>query len=235
MGNLLRLDVLAALLAIVPGYLAVAFWRRAKTWQQPSTDLGTILPALAVSLVIQVVVSPLTIWLLLPVAGDLPQHPWNLVVWTYITVIVVPFVGGVGLGRLTDLYAAGHGRPHGFSELLPEVPPSAWDLFFSRKLPDGQFLVITFQDGSQVAGSYYGPSFALKSPQQQGLYLAREWLLDADGHLDRPVSGSKGILIPTTATIRHVRVIAAAPSRSGADEGASDGRQEGEARDSERD
>ncbi len=219
MGNLLRLDVLAALLAIVPGYLAVAFWRRAKTWQQPSTDLGTILPALAVSLVIQVVVSPLTIWLLLPVAGDLPQHPWNLVLWTYITVIVVPFVGGVGLGRLTDLYAAA----------------SAWDLFFSRKLPDGQFLVITFQDGSQVAGSYYGPSFALKSPQQQGLYLAREWVLDAEGHLDRPVSGSKGILIPTTATIRHVRVIAAAPSRSGADEGASDGRQEGEARDSERD
>jgi hypothetical protein len=232
-GNLWRLDALLALLAIVPGYLAVVFWRRAKTWQQPSSDLGTILPALAVSLVIQVVVSPLTIWLLLPVAGDLEHHPWNLVVWTYITVLVVPFVGGVVLGRLTDLYAAGRARPRGLAELLPEVPPSAWDLFFSRKIPDGQFLVITFEDGTRVGGSYYGPSFALKSPQQQGLYLAREWVLDAKGDLLRPVSGSKGILIPATATIRHVRVIAAAPSRSGAGEGASDGRQAREARDSE--
>ena len=230
MGNLLRLDILVALLAIVPGYLAVSFWRRAKTWQQPSSELGTILPALAVSLVIQVLVSPLTIWLLLPVLGDPANHPWNLVAWTYITVIVVPFVGGVGIGRLTDLYASGHG-PSGLAELLPEVPPSAWDLFFSRKIPDGQFLVITFEDGSRVGGSYYGPSYALKSPQQQGLYLAREWVVDAEGHLDRPVSGSKGILIPATASIRHVRVIAAAPSRSGAGEGASDGRQAGQARD----
>jgi hypothetical protein len=230
-GNLLRLDVLPVLLAIVPGYLAVSFWRRAKTWQRPSTDLGTILPALAVSLVIQVVVSPLTIWLLLPVLGDLAGHPWNLVVWTYITVIVVPFAGGVGLGRLTDLYASGHVRPHGLAELLPEVPPSAWDLFFSRKIPDGQFLVITFEDGSRVGGSYYGPSYALKSPQEQGLYLAREWVVDGEGNLEHPVSGSKGILIPATATIRHVRVIAAAAPRSAAGEGASDGRQEGQARD----
>lgn len=235
MGNLLRMDVLLALLAIVPGYLAVSFWRRAKTWQRPSSDLGTILPALAVSLVIQVVVSPLTIWLLLPVLGDLAHHPWNLVAWTYITVIVVPLVGGVGIGRLTDLYASGHVRPHGLGELLPEVPPTAWDLFFSRKIPDGQFVVITFEDGSQVGGSYYGPSFALKSPQDQGLYLAREWVIDADGNLERPVSGSKGILIPATATIRHVRVIAAAPGRSGAGEGAPDEREEGQARDPERD
>jgi hypothetical protein len=235
LGNLWHLEALAVLLAIVPGYLAVSFWRRAKTWQQPSSDLGTLLPALAVSLVIQVVVSPLTIWLLLPVIGDLLHHPWNLVVWTYITVIVVPFVGGVGLGRLTDLYAAGRDRAEGLAQLLPEVPPSAWDLFFSRKIADGQFLMITFEDGSRVGGSYYGPSFALKSPQQQGLYLAREWVVDAQGHLDRPVLGSKGILIPTTATIRHVRVIEAAPSASGAGEGASDGPEEGEAGDTEGD
>lgn len=235
MGDLWRLDALIVLLAIVPGYLAVACWRRAKTWQQPSSELATILPALAVSLVIQVVVSPLTIWLLLPVAGDLPHHPWNLVAWTYITVIVVPIVGGIGIGRLTDLYASGQARPQGLAEILPEVPPSAWDLFFSRKIPDGQFLVITFEDGSQVGGSYYGSSFALKSPQQQGLYLAREWVVDDNGHLERPVSGSKGILIPATATIRHIRVIAAAPSASGTGEGDSDGREAGEAGDAEGD
>jgi len=70
--------LLIIILAIEPGFLAVSCWARAKTWKGRGTDLSTILNSLAVSLVIQIAASPLTIAWLLPVRDRLPEHAWRL-------------------------------------------------------------------------------------------------------------------------------------------------------------
>lgn len=200
------------LLAVVPGYIAIALWRRTKTFERAATDLRTILPALAVSLVIQIIASPLTMKLLLPVRNDWVNHPKEVAIWAAVVVILIPVVGGVGLGRLSDLLIqSGTGSPNTITKvlrrILPQVPPSPWDLFFLLGVADGDFLIIELNDGTKLAGLYSQPSFIATSPQVQGIYLASEWLLDSDGNIDELVPASKGFLIPRADNIKYVRVL----------------------------
>jgi CRISPR/Cas system-associated exonuclease Cas4 (RecB family) len=76
-------------------------------------------------------------------------------------------------------------------DVVPPVAPSPWDAFVKLKIPDGRFLRITFDDNTQVAGTYYGSSFAVTSPQTAGIFLAEEWLLDQNGELVDPVGGRR--------------------------------------------
>ena len=213
MPDLANLEGLViVLLAIVPGYTAIALYRRTKTYERPSTDLRTIIPAIAVSFVIQVLVFPWTEWQLVPVRSDLTAHPWRLWLWGLAVVLLVPVVGGLVVGRLTDaLLIRAEEQPGKFKKfverLLPQVPPSAWDMFFLEKLSDGDFIIAALNDGTKLAGVYYGPSFALTSPQPQGIYLAEEWLLDKEGNVDVRVEGSKGLLLPTAGRIAYVRIL----------------------------
>jgi hypothetical protein len=200
------------LLAIAPGYTAIAFYGRTKTYERPGTDLRTIIPAIVVSFVIQVLVFPWTAWQLLPVRDDLLAHPWRVWLWGLAVVLLLPIGGGLLVGRLTDaLLIHGEeeaGRAKKFvARLLPQVPPSPWDTFFLDPPADGDFVIVTFDDGSMRAGAFYGPSFAMTSPQQQGIYLAEEWLVDADGNIDTRVLGSKGLLVPLASKIKHVRIL----------------------------
>lgn len=71
--------------------------------------------------------------------------------------------------------------------------------------------MITFADTSRVAGVYARvagrPSLAITSPQPQGLYLAEEWSLDANGDLLAVVPGSKGVMVTSSATVKSIRVL----------------------------
>src|SRR5438270_6460582 len=92
-----------ALLAIVPGFIATATWARARTWRGPSTDLRTVLQSLALSAAIQVVLSPLTVAWIVPIRNDLGSHPGRVAVWSFVTVLVLPLLAGIGVARATDL------------------------------------------------------------------------------------------------------------------------------------
>lgn len=213
MPDLTNLEGLViVLLGVVPGYTAIAFYSRAKTYERPSTDLRTVIPAIAVSFVIQVAVYPWTAWQLLPVRNDLAAHPVRLWLWGLAVVLLIPIAGGVLVGRLTDaLLIRGDEKPGRVKKfvarLLPQVPPSPWDTFFLDPPVDGDFVIVTFDDGSMRAGAFYGPAFAMTSPQQQGIYLAEEWLVDADGNIDTRVLGSKGLLVPLADKIKYVRIL----------------------------
>jgi hypothetical protein len=206
--DLMNLEALViVLLAIVPGYTALAFYRRTDTYERPATDLRSVIPAIAVSFLIQVLVFPWTAWQLLPVRNDLISHPWRLWFWGLGVVVLVPVVGGLLVGRLTDPLLNRGGLTRLVLNLLPQVPPSPWDTFFLEKLSDGDFLIVAFDDGTIRAGVYYGPSFAVTSPQVQGVYLAEEWLVDEDGNIDTRVLGSKGILVPFAAKVKYMRIL----------------------------
>jgi hypothetical protein len=207
-----------ALLAIVPGFLATTVWARARTWRGPSTDLRTVLQSLALSAAIQVAISPLTVAWIVPIRDDLASHAGRVALWFFITVLVVPLLAGLGVARATDLLfdPSRSGRPGSHARLARAVawlikapwPPSAWDWLFTAGVPDGRFLLVQFQDGSQVGGVFAEGSIAITSPEQQGLLLANEWMLNEDGDFTTPMPGSRGILIPTASDVRWVRILA---------------------------
>jgi hypothetical protein len=206
--------VISVLLAVVPGFITTTIWARARTWKGPAGDLRTILHSLVLSVVIQALVLPLTFTWIYPVRDRLDEFPERLGVWLFLVVLVVPLLVGAVSGRLTDYFAdPSHSRVEGrfrraIARLWPApAPPSIWDWFFTVRPPNERFLVITFRDGSRVAGAFAEESLALTSPEPHGLFLSSEWLLDEYGDIVRPVESSEGIMIMDTESIRHIRVL----------------------------
>src|SRR6184192_1398932 len=141
--------VAAILLAIAPGFIATSVWSRARTWKGPSGDLRTALQSLALSGVVQLVLSPLTLWWLLPVRRHLLDHQVRVVIWLLLAVFVVPVGGGIAIGKLGDWL---FGSSSSFSEsrigravgrIWPGAPPpSVWDWLFTVRPPYGSFVVV---------------------------------------------------------------------------------------------
>src|SRR5215472_7434906 len=87
-----------ALLAIVPGYITIYFWSRNKLWRGLTNDLQTVLKALALSAVLQVMLAPYTLSGLYPVRNTLDQHPWRVLMWSALLVLGLPYLLGT-VGR----------------------------------------------------------------------------------------------------------------------------------------
>jgi hypothetical protein len=156
------------------------------------------------------------------------------VLWLAITVLAVPAVLGRLMARLGDralppqtLFLQDYGWPRrllGWFIGWP-TPPTIWDWFITTHRPDGQFVLVTFDDGKQVAGVYSKPSLALTSPEPQGVFISREWMIDEDGDIERPMPGSRGILIPSLAGVRSVRILEGANESADDSEGEGDGQE----------
>jgi hypothetical protein len=212
------------LLAIVPGYLAVTIWGRRKTWKGRSTDLSTIVDSITLSAVIQVLALPLTLTMLYPYRKTLDSHEVRVAFWLIIVVLVLPIVGGAGWARLSSLADSASGTLKGSENRLlrwigrlclflvpPSTPPRIWDLVFKARIPDGAFLIVTFDDGYQIAGVFHEVdgrrSYALTSPQPPGLYMAQEYALDAQGNIYALLPNSKGVMIPSIEHVKSVRML----------------------------
>lgn len=204
----------AALLAIVPGFLAQSVWARARTWKGPAGDLRAVFLSLALSVVIQLILAPLTLTWLFPVRHRLPEFPERVVTWVALAVLVIPVFGGVTVGKLTNIISDPESpRVRGrlrraIAWIWPaEAPPSIWDWVFTVKPPHGSFVVIEFEDGRRLAGVFGEDSIALTSPEPQGLFLVSEWELDQDGNVIGPLPDSAGVMILRTDEIRSVRIL----------------------------
>ena len=207
--------IAAILLAIAPGFVAITVWARARTWRGlgDASDLRIVLQSLALSLVVQVIVSPLTIAWVWPVRTSLVEHPVRIAVWLSASVLVAPFAMGLIGGKFTDALIERRDYSPGkfirtVSRFWPyPVPPSIWDWLFTTSPPNASFLIIEFKDGRRVAGIFESGSMAMTSPEPHGIFLSEEWTLDSDGNLFGPIPGSAGIMITATDDVRIVRVL----------------------------
>lgn len=225
-------DALAIiLLAVVPGFIATSFWARARTWKGRSTDFITVLQSVSVSVVIQLLMAPATLYWLYPVHTALDRHPDLVAKWLFCAVLVVPIAGGMVVGLVMDRMADPQGwfRRTRFGASFVQRfdigrTPTMWDWLFKTDIPDGAYLVVEFNDGKRVAGEYVAPARAQTSPDAQGLYLRNEWILDADGDLYEKLPGSAGVMIPSNDNIRLIRVLKGEPDAEGsnADQGQRD-------------
>jgi hypothetical protein len=206
--------VAAILLAVVPGFVATSVWAKARTWKGPEGDLRTILKSFALSLVVQLAVSPLTLAWLYPVRGRLEDHSVRLAVWFALVVLVVPTLGGLAIGKVTDFLAnpgspevQGHWRRRIARVWPASGAPSIWDWLFAVRPPLGSFVVVEFDDGSRVAGVFAEGSMALTSPEQRGLYLVSEWQLNEAGDVVRPLPDTAGVMIMNAEHVRLARIL----------------------------
>jgi Family of unknown function (DUF6338) len=203
------------LVAIAPGYITLATWSRARTWKGAASDLRTIIQALVLSAVVQALLSPLTVFWILPVRTSLSDYPWRIVIWIVLAVIIVPVILGLGSAKLTDklfppsqLFVKGS-----FLEWLNRIAPAptaptVWDWFFlAERAPESGFMVVGFDDGSRIAGAFAKESMALTSPEAHGIYFEQEWMLDDDGNIFAERPGTKGLLIPARDKVRWLRIL----------------------------
>jgi putative flippase GtrA len=208
----------ALLLAIAPGYLTIYFWSRNKTWKGLTNDLHTVIQGVVVSAVIQVLIAPITIWQLYPVRDHLDLHPVRVAAWSALALLVVPYLLGTVAARVSDrAFPAGSGALESRKSkalatvIQPSAEPSIWDWAVPGGKLNGKYVIVEFDDGKVVGGTFSLGSMALTSPQRQGIFLNREWVIDEAYNFVAPVPNSDGIMIDDMSSVRSVRVLRGQP------------------------
>ena len=221
-----QVAVVIILLAMAPGYITVVTWARNRTWKGPASDLRTIIQSLVLSAVIQSVLSPLTALWIVPVRDHLDSHPFRIVVWVLLTVIVVPILIGEVGAKITDImFDPAKDRVSGFANFVNKLfpaptPPTIWDwLFTNDRIPESGFLVLEFNDGTRVAGAFAAESMALTSPEPPGLFMEREWLLDQNGNIVTEVKATGGVLVTNIDEVRLIRILKSSQDTEGKRDG----------------
>jgi hypothetical protein len=206
--------LLIALLAVVPGFLTVTIWARSRTWRGPTGDLRTILQALAISAVIQVLVFPVTSAVVVPHWREPDVYATSLFLWLLLTVLVLPVVLGIGTARATDWLFPLRAEDVQFGwvrqslrmAIKPMSPPTMWDWWLTEGIPNGRFVLAKYRDGTYIGGVFAEGSMALTSPEPHGIYLASEWVVDDDGDFVAEMPGTRGVLLPLREDILWLRV-----------------------------
>lgn len=135
--------------------------------------------------------------------------------------LALPYVGGSVAGRISDWLEDVAERPverrPRFVRLIlfllpPAAPPSMWDSVFNKpwftRLEDRTcHLVLTFKDGTKIAGLYGNDSEVYQSPEPPGLYLEEEWTVGEDGLPRSRVDPVKAVAIVDTSDVRSVRIL----------------------------
>src|SRR3546814_4464696 len=123
----------------------------------------------------------------LAITGDYLARHDGLAALTWLLVILVgPAVLGVLSGYNTQRGWLRRLFQH--AGLQPvHVMPTAWDWQFSR-LAGSNWVLVTMQDGSTVAGLFGGQSFASSDPAERDIYIEQVYDYTADGewHCARP-------------------------------------------------
>lgn len=197
-----------ALLGLLPGALyELAREQRSGRWGLRGAD--QLFRLLAVSVVFQVVISPLTYWLYAHyiVTEHLRQgRPVSGWLWVLLLCYLLgPFV----LGRFTALghrYRSRHGvstwerfvarAVNLYTDAAPA--PREWDYLFSYRRRTG-WIILHLKDGSRIGGAW-NSSYAASYPADQDLYLSKQVELTADGRIrlgddGQPHGLGKGLLI----------------------------------------
>jgi uncharacterized protein DUF6338 len=209
--------LLIVLLAIVPGFIATTMWGRSRTWRGHASDFRTMLLSVAISGVIHVISAPLTILWIIPARGDLLKHSYRAAGWAALVVLVVPTVLGIAAARFTDWFqkpmlkatdirSLGIFRRIWATIVRGGITPSIWDWVFEAEPPDERYLVVTFTDGTRIGGVFEAGSYALTSPETHGLFLTREWVLDANGNFVSEIPDSEGVMVEASE-VRSLRIL----------------------------
>ncbi|MDB5560020.1 MAG: hypothetical protein JWQ36_2954 [Enterovirga sp.] len=172
-GKLTPQNLLLLLQFVVPGFLAVYF-RSLFVRRIEASFKDNILLFVVLSVIYAFVVVP--IWLGLRSGALHPLAQW--LVWL-VLLIIIPVAGGVLLGVAVQ---QGWTRSLLLRIGLRPLSPyrTGWDWAFGQTR-EPTYLLVTMDDGSQVAGLFGGESLAASDHAFRDLFLEVTYEVDAEG------------------------------------------------------
>ena len=185
-------------LVLAPGYVlafiasaVIAFVRTDRT------DLAALLPTITCGSFVHAVLSPWTLRVLDFYRDDaLADHSAELVLWGVMLVLIVPAALGVLAGQLLNIDAIDDQLDKiglGYVDRMP----SAWD--FVIRTRDSGFVRVYLTDGNVVGGAFSSRSFGSSTSGKGDLYLEEAWMLDVLHEFVKPLVGTNGIWIASSA------------------------------------
>ena len=123
--------------------------------------------------------------------ANIDAQPKTAATWLFVELLALPAVLGAAAGMLMRLDLV--------AKLLARVgvihpTPTAWDYYFGKREPC--YVLITLEDGHRVGGLWHEKSFASSDPDERDIYLEITWQVNSRGEFDKPIQGTKGILVP---------------------------------------
>jgi hypothetical protein len=169
------------LVFFIPGFISQKVY--ALLVSEPERNSSTvIINAMAYSSLTFAITSPL-IWLLVTSPGAV--KPAFAIVALLVVFAVIPVLLPVVWLQIRQLAFIRE------RTISPIKRP--WDYVFTQ--PGGYWAVITFKNGSKIAGIYRDKSFSSWYPNPEQIYLEKVWNLNPDGSFDGEVPDSKGAII----------------------------------------
>ena len=186
--NLTNLYFVVAVL--VPGFIHRAVLAKFLPLRASEGTEGNILGWLTASAFNYAVCSPLIY--LLVIGGMLAGSPvWQALVW-FVIVFLVPIA--LGLIRAEIAQNDHLGCLFRWLRLRPINPiPTGWDWQFSRMEP--RFVLVTLEDGTELAGYFGEKSMASSDPDRRDIYLEQAFSVPEGGGPWTLVDGTEGVYI----------------------------------------
>jgi Family of unknown function (DUF6338) len=119
---------------------------------------------------------------------------WQAFCW-FAIIFIVPVILAVGHARI--IQKDGLGWFYRLLGLRPISPiPTGWDWIFSTT--DPCYVLITLNDGTEIAGYFGGRSMASSEPEHKDIYIEQVYKMPEDGGTWEAVEGSLGMHIDGT-------------------------------------
>jgi hypothetical protein len=196
--NLSPAYLLLVLQFIVPGFLILHF-RSIFIVRRNAIFKDNIAFYITVSLIYGFLLIPAVNLIGSPLIGH-----WRWFLWLILS-IIAPILLGVLFGILTQRDFFGDTLRR--FKLRPVSPfPTAWDEIFGRlgNLREARYIIVTMNDGAQIAGLYYSQSRASASAENRDIFL--EKLYQINGTEWTAWSSNDGVLI-SAKDIRFIEFV----------------------------
>jgi hypothetical protein len=194
--------VFAVVGLVLPGFVVAELSRAERAQSGSQSDFELILRALFYALLIHLLFSPWTAWLVRTIHGgeDWTHHLAALVPYGVALLIVTPAALGTGLnawlrraeraGTLNRLHALAGARD----------ARDAFDFVFGQLEREGRYVLVRRRDSEHLLAGTFGPdSWAGKAPEPHDLYLEELRSVSADGAVGPPLEPRHGVWIACDA------------------------------------
>ncbi len=191
-------DILIFAVLLLPGILIESTWSRFLPGHAVQTLPQKSFKYLTISLInFAVVLGPVLYWI--PTV-NYSETPIVFGILAFVFLVLEPVAAGIAIGFVSQYEFVRKVLSRAGLQMTHHIP-TAWDYRFGRS-DSGAHVLVTLNDGTEMAGAFFGASFASGDVSERDLYLEQVFEIDDNGNWNTPAKG-KGVLI-TSGKIKFI-------------------------------